>query len=102
MTEPDPIAAAADALLAQHRTSASIEDRTIRVDQMVRGDPGLTVLRVLGLAQDAPAVGAAAHGPTGVAIGVWRRPEMYVARWTKGRRWVVGYRISDDAKPNAY
>ena len=43
-------------------------------------------MRVIGLAQAGTPVGNAAHGPGGVAAGVWRQPELYLARWAKGRR----------------
>ena len=33
---------------------------------------------------------------------VWRAPDLYLARWTNGKRWVVGYRLPADAKPNDY
>ena len=48
---------------------AVVEQRTIRLPQPVKGDPSLTVLRVLGVAQDETPVGAAAHGGNVVAIG---------------------------------
>jgi hypothetical protein len=98
----DPIAEAADLLRYEHATKVEVEDLTIVVVEPVKGDPGLTVLRVLGLAQAAPLVGAAAHGPNGVAVGVWRGPELYLARWTRGKRWVVGYRITGGSRLRDY
>jgi len=68
----------------------------------VNGDPGSAVLRVLGTAQSASPVGAASHSTGKLAVGVWRAPELYLARWTNGKRWVVGYRLPGGAKPNDY
>jgi hypothetical protein len=98
----DRIAEAADALRIEHDTKVDIEDRTIVVREPVKGDPGLTVLRVLGAAQAASLVGAAAHGENGVSVGVWRAPELYLARWPKGRRWVVGYRLTGGSRLSDY
>ena len=75
--------------------------RTIRLGSPVKGDAGFVALRILGVAQAAFPVGAAAHGPGGVAIGVWRPPELYLARWTQ-RRWVVGYRLPRGSRPADY
>ena len=102
MMDSDPIADTAAMAPREIGSPARVEEQTIKLLQPVKGDPGLTVLRVLGMAQDAPTVGAAAHGPNGVAIGVWCRPQLYVARWTKGKRWVVGYKLAGDAKPNMF
>jgi hypothetical protein len=96
------IADAADQLRADRSLAVDVSDRTIRLLDPVNGDPGFAVLRVLGEAQDASPVGAASHGPGRVAAGVWRAPELYLARWTNGKRWVVGYRLPSDAKPNDY
>ena len=67
----------------------------------VKGDAGFVTLRILGTAQAAFPVGAAAHGPGGVATAVWRPPELYLARWTQ-RRWVVGYRLPRGSRPADY
>lgn len=96
------IADAADQLRADRSLAVDVSDRTIRLLDPVNGDPGFAVLRVLGEAQDASPVGAASHGAGRVAAGVWRAPELYLARWTNGKRWVVGYRLPSDAKPNDY
>ena len=98
----DRIAEAADELRIEHDTKVDVEDRTIVVREPVKGDPGLTVLRVLGAAQAASLVGAAAHGENGVSVGVWRAPELYLARWPKGRRWVVGYRLTGGSRLSDY
>jgi len=89
-------------LAHEHSLEAVVEQRTIRLPQPVKGDPSLTVLRVLGVAQDDAPVGAAAHSGNIVAIGVWRDPDVYLARWTNGKRWVTAYRLSGDTKPNTY
>jgi hypothetical protein len=96
------LAYTAERLAQEHSLEAVVEQRTIRLPQPVRGDPSLTVLRVLGVAQDDTPVGAAAHAGNVVAIGVWREPVIYLARWTNGKRWVTGYRLTGDAKPNTY
>ena len=93
---------AVELLRQERRIAFEVEDRTIRLVEPVAGDPGSAVLRVLGTAQAASPVGAASHGPGKVAVGVWRAPELYLARWTNGKRWVVGYRLPGGAKPNDY
>lgn len=98
----DPIDEAIEVLLRDHATAAERDGRTVRLVEPVRGDPGFAVLRVLGLAQDATAVGAAARGGGGVAAGVWRRPELYLARWAGGRRRVVAYRLTGGSRPHDY
>jgi hypothetical protein len=97
-----PISDVADLLQEEHGIAVVVEGRTFRLPAPVKGDPGFAVLRVLGLVDTVSPVGAAAHGATGVAIGVWRRPDIYVARWTSGRRWVVGYRLAAGSEPNDY
>lgn len=97
-----PISDVADLLQEEHGIAVEVEGRTFRLPAPVKGDPGFAVLRVLGLVDTVSPVGAAAHGPTGVAVGVWRRPDLYVARWTSGRRWVVGYRLAAGSEPNDY
>lgn len=88
--------------LRSHKVAVDIEGRRISLVEPVKGDPGSAVLRTLGLVEEASPVGAAAYGPTGVAAGVWRNPELYLVRWTKGRRWVVGYRLGAGSRPNHY
>jgi hypothetical protein len=101
LMDPD-IADAAEQVRAGRAVALEVSDRTIRLLDPVGGDPGSAVLRVLGTAQAASPVGAASHGPGRVAAGVWRAPELYLARWTNGKRWVVGYRLPGDARPNDY
>ena len=96
------IAEAADLLRYEHATKVDVDDRTILLTEPVKGDPGLSVLRVLGVAQAASPVGAAARGPNGVAAGVWRKPEVYVARWPSGRLWVSGYRLTGTSRLSDY
>lgn len=98
----DRLAHAAELLRHDHGLAVEVEDRTILLLDPVKGDLGHAVLRVLGVAQDASPVASAAHGPTGVAAGTWRSPELYLARWTRGKRWVVGYRLTGRAKPHDY
>ena len=82
--------------------AVDVDGRRLRLVEPVKGDPGSAVLRTLGLVEELSPVGAAAHGPTGVAAGVWRNPELYLVRWTKGKRWVVGYRLGGGSKPTHY
>lgn len=96
------MAEAAGTLRNGHGFVIDVEGRRIRLVEPVRGDPGHAVLRTLGLVEDLSPVGAAAHGPSGVAAGVWRNPDLYLVRWTKGRRWVVGYRLGGGSRPNQY
>lgn len=100
----DPALADAVELVRRERhVAVTVEDRTIRLVEPVKGEPGSAVLRLLGLAQAASPVGAAAHaGPQRVAAGVWRSPDLYLSRWTGGKRWVVGYELSGGARPNDY
>jgi cell division septation protein DedD len=82
-------------------TAVEIAGRTIRLAEPVTGDAGAAALRVLGRAQAAAPVGAAAHAATGVAAAVWRPPHLYLARWAKNR-WIVGYRLAGGWTPNDY
>jgi hypothetical protein len=99
--EPE-IADAVEQLRHERKIAVEVEDRTIRLLDPVTGDPGSAVLRVLGTAQAASPVGVASYGPGKLAVGVWRAPDLYLARWTNGKRWVVGYRLPGGAKPNDY
>ena len=99
--DPD-IADAVELLRQEWKIPFEVEDRSIRLTDPVNGDPGSAVLRVLGTAQSASPVGAASHSPGKLAVGVWRSPDLYLARWTNGKRWVVGYRLPGGAKPNDY
>ena len=96
------MADAAETLRSGHGFVVDIEGRRIRLVEPVKGDPGNAVLRTLGIVEEVSPVGAAAHGPTGVAAGVWRNPELYLVRWTRGRRWVAGYRLGGGSGPNHY
>ncbi len=99
--EPD-FADAVEQLRQEWKVPFEVEHRSIRLTEPVNGDPGSAVLRVLGTAQAASPVGAASHSPGKLAVGVWRAPDVYLARWTNGKRWVVGYRLPAGAKPNDY
>jgi hypothetical protein len=96
----EPLIEAIDVLHDRY-DGVELAGRTIRLETGVSGDAGFVALRVLGVAQAAFPVGAAAHGPSGVAIGVWRPPDLYLARWTQNR-WVVGYRLPRGSKPTDY
>lgn len=96
----ESIAEAAESLRDEHGFVVDVEDRTLQLVQPVKGDLGNAVLRVLALVEGAAPVGAAARGPSGVAAAVWRNPDLYLARWTKGRLWVVGYRLIGSSRPS--
>jgi hypothetical protein len=99
--EPD-IADAVELLRQEWKVPFEVEDRSIRLMEPVAGEPGSAVLRVLGTTQSASPVGAASHAPGKLAAGVWKAPDLFLARWTNGKRWVVGYRLPGGAKPNDY
>jgi rubredoxin len=88
--------------LAADGLKATVDDRVIRLVNPVKGSPHLAVLQALGAAAGAPPVGAAAHGPAGVAAAVWLAPDLYVARWTGAARWVAAYRFPARARPDEY
>lgn len=96
------VAEAAEALYVEHGSVAEVHGRVIRLRDEVKGDPGLSALRVLGVAQGVAPVGSAVHGIEGVAAGVWLGPELYLCRWTARNRWVVGFRMPKGAKPSDY
>jgi len=104
MTTPsgpdDPLEEALDAL-GDRYGSVALGDRTFVLRSPVHGDAGFAVLQMLALAQGAHPVGAAAHGPGAVAIGVWRPPDLYVVKWTQNR-WIAGYRLPRGSKPADY
>jgi len=98
----DDLTDAVESLRREHRLAVDVDGRTLTLVEAVKGDPGHAVLRALGAAERVSPVAAAAYGAAGVAAGVWSNPELYLARWTKGRRWVVGYRLSGGSTPNHY
>jgi hypothetical protein len=93
---------ALDEFVAESGVTAHLEDRTIRLLDPVPGSPHLAVLRVLGFATKAGPVGAAAHGPQGVAAAVWDSPTMYMVRWTGGSRWVSWFKFPARGRPDDY
>ncbi len=97
----DPLAHALETLQDGNEV-VELDGRSIRLESPVSGDAGFAVLRLLGAAQAASPVGAAAHGPNGVAIGVWTAPYLYLARWTRNPRWVVGYRFTGGSRPTDF
>jgi hypothetical protein len=98
----DPMDLAIDELAADG-IKVSIDDRVLRLDNPVMGSPHLAALQALGAAARVPGpIGAAAHGPAGVAAAVWHAPELHIARWTGTSRWVAAYRFAARARPDAY
>lgn len=99
----DDLAESVDNLRHEHGLAVRVADRTVCLVEPVRTDPGQSVLRVLSLVERCSSpVGVAAHGPKGVAAGAWLKPDLYVARWTDGRLWVVSYRLSTGSLPSHY
>lgn len=96
------IEAALEELVAESGLVAELEDRTIRLTDPVAGNPHLAVLRALGYAAKAGPVGAAAHGPLGVAAGVWDAPMLHLVRWTGTNRWVSAYKFPARGRPDDY
>jgi hypothetical protein len=91
-----------DSLRQEHGLVVDVEERTICLREPTHGEPGFAVLRVLGLAEATSPIAVAAHGAKGVAAGLWRSPDVYLARWTKGTLWVVAYRLGVGSRPSDY
>jgi hypothetical protein len=98
----DPLQAALEELAAEHAIKATIHDRVIRLTDPVTGSPHHLCLEALGVAAAASPVAATAHGPAGAVAAVWSAPDLYIARWTPGNRWVAGYRFPARGKPDDY
>jgi hypothetical protein len=96
------VAEAVESLRHEHGLVLDVQERTICLREPANGEPGFAVLRVLGLAEASSPIAAAAHGAKGVAAGLWRRPELFLARWTKGTLWVVAYRLPEGSRPSDY
>jgi len=102
VTRPDHIATAAELLMVEHGVDCEVDDTCIRITDEVRGDPVVAVLRAIGLAQDAPAVGATAAGPKGSAFAVWRAPYVAMVHRTPKARRVALYKLKGRLLPNDY
>lgn len=102
MSDDDVLAGAVADLNREHGHAARLDGRTILITEPVPGTPHLAALQALGYAASAAPVGAAAHGPLGVAAAVWLAPELYVARWTGPSRWVAAYRFPSRSRPDTY
>jgi hypothetical protein len=96
------VAEIAASLRDEHGLVVDVEERTFCLREPANGEPAFAVLRILSLAEAASPVAAAARGPKGVAAGLWRRPDLYLARWTKGKLWVVAYRLAGGSRPSDY
>jgi hypothetical protein len=91
-----------ESLRAEHHLVVDVQERTVCLREPANAEPGFAVLRVLGLVEAASPVAVAAHGPKGVAAGLWSTPDLHLARWTKGRLWVVAFRLPAGSKPSDY
>lgn len=100
VTFPDPIADAAELLEVEHGTTCEIDGTCIRVTQPVKGDPWRMVLRVIGLAQDAPIVGAIVNGATDSAAGAWQAPTLVAVRRKGATRRVTVYKFEKMLRPH--
>ena len=100
--DEDLIANAAEELRSEHGFSTRIEGRTILITESVPGTLHLLALEALGYAAAAAPVGAAAHGPGGVAAAAWLAPELYIVRWTGPTRWVSAYKFPNRSRPDTY
>jgi hypothetical protein len=98
----DPLQAAIEELAGEHAIKATIHDRVIRLTDEVSGSPHHLCLEALGVAAAATPVAATAHGPAGAVAAVWSAPDLYIARWTPGNRWVAAYRFPPRGKPDDY
>ena len=94
VTTSDHIAAAAQLLEADHGTPCEVTNNCIRLSGQVKGQPWRAALRAVGLAQDAPAVGALAYGPSGSAAAAWRPPVLVVVTRTPKARRITRYRLN--------
>lgn len=101
-TDEELLERAVEQLAAEDGVAARVEDRLIRIDNPVAGNPHLAALQALGFAAKVKPVGAAAHGPLGVAAAVWQQPNLYIARWTGQSRWVAAYKFPMRARPDEY
>jgi len=102
VSDDDVLSAAVADLIVEHGHAARLDGRAILITDEVPGTPHLAALQALGYAAAAAPVGAAAHGPLGVAAAVWMGPELYIARWTGPSRWVAAYRFPSRARPDTY
>ena len=100
--DEDLIATAAEELRSEHGFATRIEGRTILITESVPGTLHLLALEALGYASAAAPVGAAAHGPGGVAAAAWLAPELYIVRWTGPTRWVSAYKFPNRSRPDTY
>lgn len=100
--DEDLIALAAEELRSEHGYATRIDGRTILITEPVPGTLHLLALEALGYAAAAAPVGAAAHGPGGVAAAAWLAPELYIVRWTGPTRWVSAYRFPNRSRPDTY
>jgi hypothetical protein len=100
--DDDVLASAVAELIVEHGHEARIDGKAILITTPVPGAPHLEALQALGYAAAAAPVGAAAHGPGGVAAAVWLAPELYIVRWTGPSRWVSGYRFPNRTRPDTY
>ncbi len=99
VTRPNHIATAAELLREEHGMGCELNDTCIRIMDEVLGDRGAAVLRAIGMAQDAPAVGPTAAGPKGSAAAAWRAPFIAMVRRTPKARRVTRYKLKGPLRP---
>lgn len=102
VTAPDHFADAVDELMGSIGWSCEVHGTCIRINDPVAGDPVSAVLRAIGLAQDAPVVGATAAGPKGSAAAAWRSPMVVVVRRGPKARRITLYKLDGWFKPEYY
>jgi hypothetical protein len=99
VTAPDHVSVAAQLLEVEHRTSCEVSHSCIRLTEPVAGVPWRAALRAIGLAQDAPVVGAVAHGPAGTSAAAWRAPHLVVVNRTAKARRITRYKLNTMLRP---
>jgi hypothetical protein len=102
MGDDEEIYEAARRLMSEHGVTSTVEDRSLHIPGPVKGDAAFAVLNAVAVGQDASPVGAATYGPAGGAMAVWSRPTLLLARYVKGRRSVVSYRIPGGSSLTTY
>ncbi len=98
VTHPNHVALAAELLEAEHDVPCEVREKYILLTEPVEGDPWRAVLRAIGLAQEAPVVGAIATGRTGSAAGAWRAQKLVAVRRNPRVRRITLYKLTPTAR----